>query len=270
MLLIACGNVAALLLVRGLQRQQEYAVRSALGMGRVALFRQVSTESLLLAVLGGAFGVGLAFGVVQVFKPIGGHAIPRLDAVSTGWPVLAWGLGAAVLAAVLAGIFPALRASRLDPMEVLKSAGPKSSAGRGERRLLRGVTMVQTALTLALLVGAGLLIRTMMNLAQVQSGYNTGTHPDHERHRGARGLGRLSPSSPGAGSGASGCAKCRFRLGRPADRQQLARRRSKSKASPRPARRATKSALPLRSVTPGYFNLLGLPISRWARLPFHR
>ena len=92
-LLIACGNVAALLLVRGLQRQQEYAVRSALGMGRVALFRQVSTESLLLAVLGGTFGVGLAFGAVKLFKLIGGHAIPRLDTVTTGWPVLAWGLG---------------------------------------------------------------------------------------------------------------------------------------------------------------------------------
>jgi putative ABC transport system permease protein len=173
-LLIACGNVAALLLVRGLQRQQEYAVRSALGMGRVALFRQVSTESILLAVLGGTIGVGLAFGAVKLFKLIGGHAIPRLDAVTTGWPVLAWGFSSAILAAVLAGLFPALRASRLDPIEVLKSAGPKSSAGRGERRLLRGVTMVQTALTLALLVGAGLLIRTMMNIAKVQSGYNTG------------------------------------------------------------------------------------------------
>ncbi|SPE41806.1 conserved membrane hypothetical protein [Candidatus Sulfopaludibacter sp. SbA3] len=173
-LLIACGNAAALLLVRGLQRQQEYAVRSALGIGRVALFRQVSTESLLLAVTGGALGVGLAFAVVKLFKAIGGHAIPRLDAVTTGWPVLACGLGAAVMAALLAGLFPALRASRLDPIQVLKSAGPKSSAGRGERRLLRGVTIVQTALTLALLVGATLLIRTMMNLSNVPVGYNLG------------------------------------------------------------------------------------------------
>jgi putative ABC transport system permease protein len=173
-LLIACGNVAALLLVRGLQRQQEYAVRCALGAGRVALFRQVSTESLLLALLGGALGVGLAFGVVKLFKLIGGHAIPRLDAVTTGWPVLVCGLGAAAIAALLAGFLPALRAARLDPMIALKDAGPKSSAGRGERRLLRAVTMIQTALTLALLVGAGLLIRTMNNLSKVQAGYNTG------------------------------------------------------------------------------------------------
>src|SRR6266851_353858 len=173
-LLIGCGNAAALLLVRGLQRQQEYAVRSAMGMGRIALLRQVSTESLLLALLGGAFGVGLAFGVVKLFKLIAGHAIPRLDGVTAGGAVLAWGLGAAVLAAVFAGVFPALRAFRLDPMEVLKNAGPKGTAGLGERRLLRGVTIVQTALTLALLVGAGLLIRTMVNIAKVPSGYNTG------------------------------------------------------------------------------------------------
>jgi putative ABC transport system permease protein len=172
-LLIGCGNAAALLLVRGLQRQQEYAVRSAMGMGRIALLRQVSTESLLLALLGGAFGVGLAIGVVRLFRLIAGHAIPRLDGVTAGWAVLAWGMGAAVLAALFAGVFPALRAFRLDPMEVLKNAGPKGTAGLGERRLLRGVTIVQTALTLALLVGAGLLIRTMINIAKVPSGYNT-------------------------------------------------------------------------------------------------
>src|SRR3989442_231959 len=97
-LLIACGNAAALLLVRGLQRQQEYAVRGALGGSRMVLFRQVSTESLLLALLGGVCGVGLALGIVKVFKVIGGHAIPRLDGVTTGWPVLACGLGSAAIA----------------------------------------------------------------------------------------------------------------------------------------------------------------------------
>jgi putative ABC transport system permease protein len=172
-LLIACGNAAALLLVRGLQRQQEYAVRSALGVGRIALFRQIATESLLLSLSGGVLAAGVTIGVVRLLKTIGGHAIPRLDAVKIGWPVLLFGLGAAVLSAVLAGLYPALRASRRDPSESLKSAGPKSSASRGERRLLAGVTMAQTALTLALLVGAGLLIRTMINLSQVQAGYDT-------------------------------------------------------------------------------------------------
>lgn len=130
-LLIACGNAAALLLIRGLQRQQEYAVRSAMGMGRMALLRQVMMESLLLAVLGGAFGVGLAFGAVKLFKVIAGHAVPRLDGVTAGWAVLGWGLGAALIAAFCAGVLPALRVFQLDPMEVLKNAGPKGTAGIG-------------------------------------------------------------------------------------------------------------------------------------------
>jgi putative ABC transport system permease protein len=173
-LLIACGNTAALLLVRGLQRQQEYAVRIAMGMGRIGLLRQVLSESLLLAILGGTLGVGLAVSAVKVFRVIAGHAVPRLDGLTAGWGVLGWGFGLAVFAAFFAGAIPALRAYRLNPMEVLKDAGPKGTAGIGERRLLRGVAMLQTSLTLALLVGAGLLIRTMIKITEVPSGYNTG------------------------------------------------------------------------------------------------
>ena len=258
-LLIACGNAAALLLVRGLQRQQEYAVRSALGVGRVALFRQVATESLLLALLGGALGVGLALGAVNLFKIIGGHAIPRLDAVTTGWPVLAFGLISAVAAALLAGLFPALRASRLDPMQVLKSAGPKSSAGRGERRLLRGVTLVQTALTLALLVGAGLLIRTMMNISNVQSGYSIGriltmtvaavegNYFDFHH----RALERVS-ALPGVEHAA-------FAWGVPLTGNNWPATVD-IEGQPAASKESDRIAVPLRSVTEDYFNLLGLPI----------
>jgi putative ABC transport system permease protein len=258
-LLIACGNAAALLLVRGLQRQQEYAVRSALGVGRVALFRQVSIESLLLAVGGGALGAGLAFGVVKLFKLIGGHAIPRLDAVTAGWPVIAWGLGSAVFSALLAGLFPALRASRFDPIQVLKSAGPNSSAGRGERRILRGVTMTQTALTLALLVGAGLLIRTMSNIAKVQSGYDIehiltmsvtavqGNWSDFHH----RALERVA-ALPGVRSVA-------FAWGVPLtgnnwpDAVEI-------EGQPPAAKDSDRIQIPLRAVTTGYFNLMGLAI----------
>jgi putative ABC transport system permease protein len=258
-LLIACGNAAALLLVRGLQRQQEYAVRSALGVGRVALFRQVSTESLLLALLGGALGAALAFGLVKIFKLAGGHAIPRLDAVTTGWPVLIWGLGTAIVAALLAGLFPALRASRFDPVHVLKAAGPNSSAGRGERGILRGVTMVQTALTLALLVGAGLLLRTMSNISKVQSGYNTsrvltmsvtavqGDWGDFHH----RALERVS-ALPGVESAA-------FAWGVPltGNNWQSA---VEIEGQPAPSKASERTIFPLRSVTPGYFALLRLNI----------
>jgi putative ABC transport system permease protein len=259
-LFIACGNAAALLLVRGLQRQQEYAVRNALGAGRVALFRQVSMESLLLALVGGAFGVSLAFGVVKLFKLIGGHAIPRLDAVTTRWPVLACGLGSAVVAAVVAGILPAIRASLPDPMQVLKSAGPKSSAGRGERRLLRGVTMAQTALTLALLVGAGLLIRTMINLSKVQSGYNTGhiltmsvtaVQGDWSDFH-VRALERVS-ALPGVQHAA-------FAWGVPLTGNNWPGT-IEIEGQPAAAKASDRLSLPLRSVTPDYFQLLGLAIS---------
>jgi putative ABC transport system permease protein len=258
-LLIGCGNAAALLLVRGLQRQQEYAVRSAMGMGRIALLRQVSTESLLLALLGGVFGVGLAFGAVKLFKVIAGHAIPRLEDVTAGWAVLAWGLGAAVVASMFAGVFPALRVFRLDPMEVLKNAGPKGTAGLGERRLLRAVTMAQTALTLALLVGAGLLIRTMINIAKVPSGYNTGhiltmsvtevrsfsEWASFHRHA----LERVS-AIPGVQYAA-------FAWGVPLTGNNWPAT-MEIEGQPPATKESEKTALPLRAVTEDYFKLMGV------------
>ena len=258
-LLIACGNVAALLLVRGLQRQQEYAVRSALGVGRWGLIRQVSCEGLLLALAGGAVGVALAFAVVKILKLIGGHAIPRLDAVATGWAVLAWGVGSAILAALLAGLFPAFRASRLDAVEVLKSAGPKSSAGGAERRLLRAVAMFQTALTLALLVGTGLLIRTMLNLAKVQSGYGTShiltatvTAVEGDWYRfHLLALERVA-TIPGV-------QKVAFAWGVPLTGTNWPGR-VEIEGQPALTNPGDRIAIPLRSVTPGYFELFGQTI----------
>ncbi|HEY6490509.1 MAG: ABC transporter permease [Terracidiphilus sp.] len=260
-LLIACGNAAALLLVRGLQRQQEYAVRIAMGMGRMGLLRQVLTESLLLALLGGALGVGLALGAVRLFKLIAGHAVPRLDGVTAGWGVLAWGLGFAVLAAFFAGLIPALRAFRLDPMAVLKDAGPKGTAGIGERRLLRGVTMLQTALTLALLVGAGLLIRTMVKIAEVPSGYNTGriltmsvTEVQSWENWGPfhrQALERVA-AIPGVQYAA-------FAWGVPLTGNNWPATMD-IEGQPPAAKESDKTALPLRAATPDYFKLMGLAL----------
>jgi putative ABC transport system permease protein len=258
-LLIACGNVAALLLVRGLQRQQEYAVRSAMGMSRVALLRQVLMESLLLAILGGALGVALAFGAVKLFKVVAGHAVPRLDGVTAGWGVLGWGLAAAMLAAFFAGVIPALRAFRLDPMGVLKSAGPKGTAGIGERRLLRGVTMLQTALTLALLVGAGLLIRTMVNIAAVPSGYNTGrilTMSVTEVQSWSS-WGSFHRQALERVAAIPGVQYAAFAWGVPLTGNNWPAT-LEIEGQPPAVKESDKTALPLRAVTPDYFKLMGM------------
>ncbi|HEX6464810.1 MAG TPA: ABC transporter permease [Vicinamibacterales bacterium] len=172
-LLIACGNTAALLLVRGLQRRREYAVRIALGVSRRTLVGQATVESALVAVVAGAFGLGLAAAIVRIMQSVGAHAIPRMDSVHVGWPVGVATLALALAAAGLAGLVPALRATQVDPNDMLKSAGPRSSGAPADRRLLRGLTIAQTALTLALLVGAGLLVRTMTQLWRAPAGFTT-------------------------------------------------------------------------------------------------
>ena len=260
-LLIACGNVAALLLVRGLQRQQEYAVRIAMGMGRVALLRQILTESMLLALIGGALGVGLAFGAVKLFKVIAVHAVPRLDAVTADFAILGWGLAAAVLAAFFAGIIPALRVLRLDPMEVLKSAGPKGTAGLGERRLLRAVAMLQTSLTLALLVGAGLLIRTMAKIAVVPSGYDTAkilTMSVTEVQNGSN-WSSFHHQALERVAAVPGVQYAAFAWGVPLTGNNWPAT-LEIEGQPPAIKESDKTALPLRSVTPDYFKLMGMPL----------
>ena len=260
-LLIACGNAAALLLVRGLQRQQEYAVRIAMGMGRIGLLRQISTESLLLAILGGTLGIGLAIFAVKLFKTIAQHAVPRLDGVTVGWSVLGWGLGLAVVAAFIAGAIPALRAYRLNPIEVLKDAGPKGTAGIGERRLLRGVAMLQTSLTLALLVGAGLLIRTMIKIAAVPSGYNpsqilTMSVTELRSRSNWLPFHRQALERVAAIPGVQNVA---FAWGVPLTGNNWPAT-MEIEGQPPAQRESDKIALPLRAVTPDYFNVMGLPL----------
>jgi putative ABC transport system permease protein len=257
--LIACGNVAGLLLARGLQRQPEYAIRSAMGAGRWRLFRQVLVESIALALVGSVFGAGLAVGAVKLFKAIGGHAIPRLDAVTVGWQVFAFGLVAALIASAFAGLLPAVRASFLDPYPALK--GTRSSAGRTERRLLGGVATFQIALTLALLVGAALLIRTVSNLARLRPGYDTENilaltvtcvQRDQWKDFHTRALERVS-ALPGVRQAA-------FVWGLPLTGNKWSGD-MEIVGQPGSSKLKDQMNLPLRSVTPDYFDALGIKVA---------
>src|SRR2546425_3664056 len=171
-LLIACANVANLLVVRASARSRELAVRAAIGASRMQLIRQMLAESLVIAGLGTALGVLLARGGIQMLLAIGPKDLPRLDAVAIDPIVMTFAIVAGVTTAVLCGIVPALRASRTDVIEVLRTVGSRAGGLRGGRRLRSGVVVTEVALSFVLLVGAGLMLRSFVALGRVDPGYD--------------------------------------------------------------------------------------------------
>jgi putative ABC transport system permease protein len=172
-LLIACVNVANLQLARAASRQREVAVRAALGAGRKRVARQLMTESVLLASLGGAAGVLLAFAGVHSLRALGPHDIHGLESVGIQGPVLAFALLTTLLTGVLFGLAPVVAASKLDLNEALKESAPAAHTGRG-RRLRATLVMVEMALAMALMTGSGLLMRSLLRLTDVNLGFSPG------------------------------------------------------------------------------------------------
>ena len=171
-LLIACVNVANLLLARASGREKELAVRMAFGAGRWRLIRQLLTESALLAFCGSALGLLLTVWGIQMLKLINPGTIARLEEVSLDWRVLAFTLGIACLTGFIFGLVPALQLSQPDLQHTLKEGGRGSSSGAGQR--FRGALVVsEVALSLVLLIGAGLLMRSFIRLQNVDPGFNT-------------------------------------------------------------------------------------------------
>ncbi len=171
-LLIACGNVAGLLLARAVQREREVAVRVALGAGRGRILRQLGAESLVLAVAGGLAGLAVAFGGLAAIRALGPATLPRLDEIAIGPSVLVFALATTLGAAIVFGIAPAVHAAPTDVREKLAAGSTRSGSGRPRRRLQNGFVVVQFALALVLLVGAGLLVRSFVSLLRVDRGFD--------------------------------------------------------------------------------------------------
>jgi putative ABC transport system permease protein len=264
-LLIACANVANLLLARGSERARELAVRAALGAGRARMVRQVLTESALLGIAGGALGVGLALWALDALLALVPATMPRPSAIAIDGRVLAFSAAAALVTSVLFGLVPALSAARADVHGALKQAGRTGIPGRG--RLGGALLVGEIALSFLLLVGAGLALRSFARVTAVDPGFDP------------RGLLTASVSLPDARYGD------RARIGTLFD-QLLARARALpgvegaalamplaytgdsihlpfvvlpgAGAAPGPAGR--QRGIPSRFVSPEYFRLMGISL----------
>ena len=172
-LLIGCANVANLFLARGSNRQQELAVRAALGSGRARLVRQLLTENIILAGVGGIGGLALAYVGVQVLLAIGPDTLPLTETVVFDRQVFAFVGVLSLATGFLFGLIPALQASRPNMTGFLAGGGSRVSSGRRQQRFRAGFVLAQVALALILVVGAGLLIRSFNRLVDVDLGFET-------------------------------------------------------------------------------------------------
>src|SRR5262249_51496896 len=168
-LLIGCANLANLMLARADGRQREIAIREALGASRWRLFQQLLTESVVMALGGGAFGALLAWWCVKAFVASRPSTIPRIDQVAVDPRVLAFALAVSIATGVAFGLAPALRAFSVDPLASLKSAA-RGPAGRRRTRSL--LVVAEVALALVLLAGAGLMIRSFATLSAIDLGFD--------------------------------------------------------------------------------------------------
>jgi predicted permease len=168
-LLIACANLTSLLLARGWNRHREMAMRTALGASPARLTRQCLVESCLLALFGGAAGIGLALGGVQLFRVIAPEGTPRLQEISADWTILWFALACSIVSGLISGMAPARRAAGAPPNELLKQAtGPT-----GTSRFGKGLVVMEVALAFVLLIAATLLVQTLAHLLYQNPGFRT-------------------------------------------------------------------------------------------------
>jgi len=171
-LLIACANVAGLMLSRGIEREKEMAIRAAIGAGRWRVMRQLLTESVLLSLCGGLAGVLLAKWMLTAITPLIPRDVPRTDEITMDYRVLLFALAASLISVLLFGLAPAIRASRVDVNKILNDSGRSATESRRGRWLRNGLVVAQVALTLILMTGAGLMAKTLVQLSRVDPGFD--------------------------------------------------------------------------------------------------
>lgn len=171
LLLIGCANVASLLLSRALARRREMAIRSALGAGRAVLFRQLLTESLLLAAASGGSGVLLAWAADRALEALATGMLPQGLPVTVDAPVLLFAVGVTALTGIVAGLFPAVQVARTNLNATLRDEGRGISGNRSRARVRSSLVVGQVALSLLLLIGAGLLVRSFARLLHTDPGF---------------------------------------------------------------------------------------------------
>jgi len=169
LLLIGCANVANLLLARATSRRKEIAIRSALGAGRWRIARQMLTESLILSIAGGAFGIFSAVWSVAGLAALAPSTLPRINEIQVNWTVLAFAVGISLVTGILFGLAPALRGTHVDPGPAMKEGA--RNATQSSRLLDRLLVIAQVALSVVLMIGAGLFVRTLQHLWSVNMGY---------------------------------------------------------------------------------------------------
>jgi predicted permease len=172
MLLIVCANVAGLLLARCSRRSAEFALRSAIGASRAAIIRQLLVESVLLSLCGGAAGTALAIGMLRAILRYMPLEVPRMQGASLDGGVLLFVLIVSLVSGIVFGVVPALRISRLAPASALREGSHNVAGGRGQHRLLNGLVIAQTAIGMVLLIGSGLLMRSFIQILNVDPGFD--------------------------------------------------------------------------------------------------
>ncbi|MEO8218830.1 MAG: ABC transporter permease, partial [Acidobacteriota bacterium] len=171
-LLISCANVGALFLARAATRQREVSIRAALGAGRWRLIRQAFAEALIIALVGGTVAIAAGAWLASLIASSGSAFVPRLDSVGVDLPVLLFTTAAAIGSAFLFGLLPALQFAVTRPVSALQASGRGVTGARDVRRILRWMIVAEVALSIVLLTGAGLLIRSLWTLSSVQPGFD--------------------------------------------------------------------------------------------------